>query len=47
MGCFIEWLYKREAVYGYVFTGVWFDIGSLESYRAADRYFSNLKGRRT
>ena len=47
MGCFIEWLYKREVVFGYVFTGVWFDIGSLESYRAADRYFSSLKGRRT
>jgi len=43
MGRFIEWLYKHDAVYGYVFTGVWFDIGSFESYKAADKYFSRLK----
>jgi len=43
MGHFIEWLYKHDDVYGYVFTGVWFDIGSLESYEAANKYFSSLK----
>jgi len=43
MGHFIEWLYKHEDVYGYVFTGVWFDIGSIESYKAADKYFSDMK----
>jgi len=43
MGHFIEWLYRHDDVYGFVFTGVWFDIGSLESYEAADRYFSSLK----
>jgi len=43
MGHFIEWLYKHDDVYGFVFTGVWFDIGSLESYKAANEYFSSLK----
>jgi len=43
MGHFIEWLYKHDDVYGFVFTGVWFDIGSVESYEAANRYFSSLK----
>jgi len=43
MGHFIEWLYRHDDVYGFIFTGVWFDIGSLESYEAADRYFSSLK----
>ena len=43
MGHFIEWLYRHDDVYGFVFTRVWFDIGSLESYEAADRYFSSLK----
>ena len=46
MGHFIEWLYRHDDVYGFVFTGVWFDIGSLESYRAADKYFSNMKEQR-
>jgi glucose-1-phosphate thymidylyltransferase len=40
MGYFIEWLYRHDDVYGYVFSGVWFDIGSIDSYRAADEYFS-------
>ncbi len=43
MGHFIEWLYRHDDVYGFVFTGVWFDIGSLESYEAANKYFSSLK----
>jgi len=45
MGHFIEWLYRHDEVYGFVFRGVWFDIGSLESYEAADKYFSSLKKR--
>ena len=45
MGHFIEWLCKRDVVYGYIFTGVWFDIGSFESYEAANRYFSSLKSK--
>jgi len=47
IGHFIEWLYRHDDVYGYVFTGVWFDIGSIESYKAADKYFSSIKKQTT
>jgi glucose-1-phosphate thymidylyltransferase len=40
MGHFIEWLYKNDSVYGFVFKGIWFDIGSFESYHEANEYFS-------
>jgi len=43
MGHFIEWLYRNDDVYGFVFTGVWFDIGSIENYEAANKYFSNMR----
>lgn len=39
-GYFIEWLVKREPVYGYMTTGDWFDIGSYETYQQAiSRWF--------
>lgn len=38
-GYFIEWLYKKTDVYGYVFRGQWFDIGDIESYERAKREF--------
>lgn len=40
VGHFIEWLYKNDEVYGYVFQGIWFDIGNLESYHEADEFLS-------
>ncbi len=43
MGHFIEWLHKNDKVYGFVFKGAWFDIGSLESYNEANEYFSKIK----
>ena len=39
IGHFIEWLYKNDDVYGFVFGSVWFDIGSFESYNEANEYF--------
>ncbi|MGQ9515096.1 MAG: nucleotidyltransferase family protein [Thermoproteota archaeon] len=36
-GHFIEWLCKREKVCAYVLRGKWWDIGSLESYKEANR----------
>lgn len=39
-GHFIEWLCRRIAVYGKPMGGEWFDIGSQEAYREADRFFS-------
>ena len=39
-GYFLEWLYKREPVFGYVFKDKkWFDIGDKESLEEADREF--------
>lgn len=40
IGHFIQWLYKNDDVYGYIFQGTWFDIGSLESYHEADEFLS-------
>lgn len=39
-GRLIEWLYRGEAVYGYLLKDVVWDIGSLEAYREVDQVFS-------
>ena len=40
-GYFLEWLCKKEPMYGYVFENEkWFDIGDKKSYEEADREFS-------
>jgi glucose-1-phosphate thymidylyltransferase len=43
-GYFIQWLCKRTDVYGYLFTGIWFDIGDKGSLMTADRVFRALSG---
>jgi len=40
MGHFIEWLYRNDDVFGFVFTSLWFDIGSFESYDEANEYLT-------
>ena len=35
-GSFVAWLYRREPVYGYRFTGDWFDIGNHAQLLEAD-----------
>jgi len=42
-GRFIEWLHKQEPVYGYMLKDYLWDIGTIESYRAADEFFSHVK----
>ncbi|MGQ9582403.1 MAG: nucleotidyltransferase family protein [Thermoplasmatota archaeon] len=37
-GHFVAWLARRRPVHGLPFTGMWYDIGSLESYNEADRF---------
>ncbi len=37
-GHFVSWLSRRRPVHGLPFTGMWYDIGSLESYKEADRF---------
>ncbi len=39
-GFFLSWLYKKEPVFAINFTGKWYDIGSLESYKEADMFLS-------
>jgi glucose-1-phosphate thymidylyltransferase len=39
-GHFISWLHKRSPVHGFIFRNRWIDIGSIETYREADRLLS-------
>jgi len=41
-GYFVQWLYRKKEVYGYVIGGVWMDIGTIKSYEEA---LKTLKGR--
>lgn len=36
-GYFFSWLLNKEEIYGYIFEGYWFDIGSLDTYLDAFR----------
>jgi len=38
-GHFIQWLSREQGVRCYVFKGIWYDIGDLESYRKANLSF--------
>jgi len=38
-GRFIEWLHKQEPVFGFMLKDCLWDIGTIDSYRAADEFF--------
>ncbi len=38
-GEYISWLAKEKEVYGFTFSGKWYDIGSIESYHEAQAKF--------
>ncbi|MFH0791029.1 MAG: nucleotidyltransferase family protein [Candidatus Omnitrophota bacterium] len=40
-GFYIDWLRKREDIYGYIFTGNWYDIGDVKFYHEAKEKFIN------
>lgn len=40
-GDYIRWISQCQSVYGYVFKGKWYDIGSIESYQEAQNEFSS------
>jgi len=40
-GFYIDWLRKKEKVYGFVFSGKWYDIGHYEFYHEANQTFMN------
>lgn len=37
-GDYIRWLVEKNDVYGFKFTGKWYDIGSVESYKEAQNF---------
>jgi glucose-1-phosphate thymidylyltransferase len=41
-GYFIQWLVKREKVYGYELNGKWLDIGDTNSYEKAKEEFHSI-----
>ncbi len=40
IGFFLKWLSENDKLFGYVFSGTWFDIGSKEAYEQAEAFFS-------
>lgn len=36
-GNYISWLCQRVSVYGFAFSGKWYDIGNYETYKKADK----------
>jgi glucose-1-phosphate thymidylyltransferase len=42
-GRFIEWLHTREPVYGYLLNDYLWDIGTVDSYKAATEFFTRKK----
>ncbi len=38
-GDYIKWLIDKIDVYGFKFSGIWYDIGSIESYKEAQMKF--------
>lgn len=38
-GDYIQWLCEKGEVFGFKFTGKWYDIGSIEAYREAQQNF--------
>jgi len=44
-GRFIEWLHKKEKVYGYLLKNYLWDMGTLESYRNTEKIFRTLHRR--
>lgn len=43
-GHYVAWLHTRSRVYGFPFPGAWYDIGDLEAYEEADRFFTEQGG---
>ncbi len=42
LGRFFEWIIRNENVFAEVYTGTWFDIGTLDTYKQADEFITDL-----
>lgn len=42
-GNYIKWLLEKCKVYGFKFSGLWLDIGQIDTYSKAQNYFSQMK----
>lgn len=45
-GYFVQWLSRKEPVYGYLLLGEWWDLGTPQSYKEAINAFKNHKAKR-
>ena len=43
-GFYIDWLRKKEPIYGYVYSGRWYDIGDAKFYHTAKDNFAKQGG---
>ena len=41
-GHLINWLYKNDDVFGWVFSESWFDIGDIEQYEKANLQYGGI-----
>ncbi|OGS35172.1 MAG: hypothetical protein A2474_05175 [Elusimicrobia bacterium RIFOXYC2_FULL_34_12] len=41
-GRYIQWLHKRDSVYGFVFSDKWYDIGDLNQYNQANAEYEQM-----
>lgn len=42
-GFYLQWLVGRFKIFGFLFSGMWYDIGNLQALKEADRAFSKVK----
>ncbi len=43
-GFFLEWLHKKQDVFGYVFSDYWFDIGNKEALEETRKFMEKKQG---
>ena len=45
IGSFIDWLSKKDKVYGFKFNNFWFDIGHIHTYKKVEKIFNDKRRR--
>ncbi len=41
-GYYLQWLYRRVPIFGFLFKGLWYDIGDLKALEEARKLFNHL-----